>query len=165
MNIIKNLFEFKKQNFKSKKSFYQEEVDQYKQIGKLLKDARTNQNLSIEELAYISKIPERTIYSLENNDKESRPKYPFIRSILIKLEKCLGLKQNTLVKLVNKRRKPLKKISNEFVLSKYDLLNTWQGSVMYFFILILTIFILKRYFVSNVNVIEIQNTEIKNNDK
>ena len=116
-------------------------------------------------MALISKIPERTIYSLENNDKDSRPKYPFIRSILIKLEKCLELKQNTLIKLVNKRRKPLKKNDNTFVLSKYDLLNTWQGSFLYFLILILTIFILKRYLISNVNVIEIQNTEIKNNEK
>tara|TARA_B100001989_G_scaffold252518_1_gene234873 strand:+ start:1685 stop:2182 length:498 start_codon:yes stop_codon:yes gene_type:complete len=165
MNIIKNFFEFKKQNFKRKENSYQEEVDQYIQIANLIKDARISQNLTIEELALISKIPERTIYSLENNDKDSRPNYPFIRSILIKLEKCLELKQNTLIKLVNRRGKPLKKNGNTFVLSKYDLLNTWQGSFLYFLILILTIFILKRYLISNVNVIEIQNIEIKNNEK
>ena len=87
------------------------------------------------------------------------PKYPFIRSILIKLEECLGLKKNTLLKLTVKERKILKKGEKDFLLRKFDLINTWQGSLLYFFILVLTIFILKRYFVFNVNVIEIQNIE------
>ena len=46
-----------------------------------------------------------------------------------------------------------------------DLINTWQGSLLYFFILVLTIFILKRYFILNVNVIEIQNIENQMVDK
>jgi len=46
-----------------------------------------------------------------------------------------------------------------------DLMNTWQGSLLYFFILVLTIFILKRYFILNVNVIEIQNIENQIIDK
>ena len=46
-----------------------------------------------------------------------------------------------------------------------DLINTWQGSLLYFFMLILYVFILKRYFVLNVNVIEIQNIENKIIDK
>ena len=53
----------------------------------------------------------------------------------------------------------------EFLVNKFDLINTWQGSLLYFFILVLTIFILKRYFVLNVNVIEIQNIENKIIDK
>jgi len=48
---------------------------------------------------------------------------------------------------------------------KFDLINTWQGSFLYFFILVLTIFILKRYFILNVNIIEIQNIENQMVDK
>jgi len=48
---------------------------------------------------------------------------------------------------------------------KFDLINTWQGSFLYFFILVLSIFILKRYFILNVNVIEIQNIENQIIDK
>ena len=87
------------------------------------------------------------------------PKYPFIRSILIKLEECLGFKKNTLLKLAVREKKFLKKGENYFLFRKFDLINTWQGSLLYFFILVLTIFILKRYFVFNVIVIEIQNIE------
>ena len=110
-------------------------------------------------MSYISKIPERIINSIENNNKNIRPEYPFIRSILIKLEECLVLKKNTLLNLAVNERKILKKEGKDFMLRKFDLINTWQGSVLYFFILVLTIFILKRYFILNVNVIEIQNIE------
>jgi len=134
-------------------------VDQPLEIAKLVKEARTQQNLTIKELSYISKIPERIISSIENNNKSTRPKYPFIRSILIKIEECLVLKKNTLLNLAVKERKILKKERKDFMFRKFDLINTWQGSLLYFFILVLTVFILKRYFILNVNVIEIQNIE------
>ena len=107
----------------------------------------------------ISKIPEQIISSIENNNKNIRPKYPFIRSILIKLENCLVLKKNTLVNIAIREKETFKKEKKEFLVRKFDLINTWQGSFLYFFILVLNIFILKRYFVLNVNVIEIQNIE------
>jgi cytoskeletal protein RodZ len=158
MNILKKLFLFNKKSEKNKEistGF----VDQYIEIAKLVREARIQQNLTIKELSYISKISERIINSIENNNKNVRPEYPFIRSILIKLEECLVLKKNTLLNLVVNERKILKKEGKDFIFRKFDLINTWQGSLLYFFILVLTIFILKRYFILNVNVIEIQNIE------
>ena len=164
MNILKNLFLFNKKSEKNKK-FNPGLVDQYIEIAKLVKEARIQQNLTIKDLSYISKIPERIINSIENNNKNIRPEYPFIRSILIKLEECLELKKNTLLNLAVRERKILKKEGKDFMLSKFDLINTWQGSLLYFFILVSTIFILKRYFILNVNVIEIQNIENQMVDK
>jgi len=164
MNIFKNLFLFNKKSEKNKE-FIPGLVDQSLEIAKLVKEARIKQNLTITELSYISKIPEQIINSIENNNKSSRPEYPFIRSILIKLEECLVLKKNTLLKLAVKERKILKKEGKYFLFRKFDLLNTWYGSLLYFFILVLTIFILKRYFILNVNVIEIQNIENQMVDK
>jgi len=140
-------------------------VDQYIEIAKLVREARIQQNLTIKELSYISKIPERIINSIENNNKNIRPDYPFIRSVLIKLEECLELKKNILLKLAVKEKKILKKEGKDFLFRKFDLINSWQGSILYFFILVLTIFILKRYFILNVNVIEIQNIENQMVDK
>ena len=160
MNILKNLFLFNKKSEKNKE-FSPGLVDQSLEIAKLVKEARIKQNLTIKELSYISKIPERIINSIENNNKNIRPEYPFIRSILIKLEECLVLKKNTLLNLAVKERKILKKKGKDFMFKKFDLINTWQGSLLYFFLLVLTIFILKRYFILNVNVIEIQNIENK----
>ena len=84
---------------------------------------------------------------------------------MIKLEECLVLKKNTLVKLITKEEETFKKEKQDFIFRKFDLINTWQGTLLYFFILILTIFILKRYFILNVNIIDIQNIENKIIDK
>jgi len=164
MNILKNLFLFNKKSEKNKE-FSPGVSDHYLEIAQLVKEARIQQNLTIKELSYISKIPERIINSIENNNKSTKPEYPFIRSILIKLEECLVLKKNTLLNLAVKERKILKKKGKDFMFRKFDIINTWQGSLLYFFILVLTIFILKRYFILNVNVIEIQNIENQSIDK
>ena len=164
MNFLKNLFLLNKK-FEKNKDFNPVLVDQYIEIAKLVKEARIQRKLTIKELSFISKIPERIINSIENNNKNIRPDYPFIRSILIKLEECLLLKKNTLLDLAVKERKILKKEGKDFMFKKFDLINTWQGSLLYFFMLVLTIFMLKRYFILNVNVIEIQNIENQIIDK
>ena len=164
MNILKNLFLFNKKSEKNKE-FSTGLVDQYIEIAKLVREARIQQNLTIKELSYISKIPERIINSIENNNKSTWPEYPFMRSILIKLEECLVLKKNTLLKLAVRERKILEKGKKDFLLRRFDIINTWQGNLLYFFILVLTLFILKRYFILNVNVIEIQNIENQIIDK
>ena len=112
-------------------------------------------------MSRISKISQKTINSIENNNQNFIPKYPFIRSILIKLEECLLLKKYTLVNLATKEVETFKKEKKDFIVNKFDLLNTWQGTLIYFFILILIIFIIKRYFILNVNIIEIQSIENK----
>ena len=158
MNILKNLFLFNKK-VENKERSNQKVFDQYGEIANLVKEARIKRNLTTQDLSKISKIPERTINSIENNNPKDIPKYPFIRSILKKLEECLYLKENTLVKLAIKEVEVLKGEKQNFILRKFDLINTWQGTFLYFLILILTIFLLKRYFISNVNIIEIQNIE------
>ena len=164
MNILKNLFLFNK-NPENNRDLNNKVVDHYEEIAKIVKESRIQQNLSIKELSKISKIPEQTINSIENNISDIRPKYPFIRSILIKLEECLVLKKNTLTKLPIREIDTFKREKKDFLVRKFDLINTWHGSLLYFFILVLTIFVLKRYFVLNVNLIEIQNIENKIIDK
>ena len=164
MIILKNLLLFNKKSEKNK-DITLGMVDQYIEIAKLVKEARIKQKLTVKELSYISKIPERVINSIENNNKNIRPEYPFIRSILIKLEECLLLKKNTLVRLASREREIFKKEKNDFLISKFDVINTWQGTLLYFFILVIAIFLLKRYFILNVNVIEMQNIENKIIDK
>ncbi len=164
MNTLKKFFLFNKK-IENNEILNYELADNYKKIAKLVKEARIQQNLTIQELSRISKIPEQTINSIENNTKNIRPKFPFIRSILIKLEECLILKKNTLVKLATREKENFKKEKPNFLISKFDLINTWQGTIFYFLILLLTIFVLKRHFILNLHTIEIQNIENKNIEK
>ena len=92
INFLKKKITLKEQNHTKK-------YDQYDELGKLVKEARIQNNLSVKELSNISKIPESSINSIENNIEDLRPRDPFLRSILLKLEKCLSLKNNTLVGL------------------------------------------------------------------
>ena len=158
MNILKNSFLFNKK-VEIKERSNQKVFDHYGEISNLVKEARIKRNLTIQDLSRISKIPQQTIDSIENNNPKYIPKYPFIRSILIKLEECLYLKKNTLVELAIKEEEVHKREKQNFMLRKFDIINTWQGILLYFFILILTIFFLKRYFILNVKIIEIQNIE------
>jgi len=158
MNIFKNLSLFNKK-VENEQGLNQRVFDQYGEIAKLVKEARINQNLTIQDLSRISKIPEKTLESIENSNPKFIPKYPFIRSILIKLEECLFLENNSLAKLAIRDVETFKRDKKDFIFRKFDLINTWQGTVLYFLILILTIFILKRYFILNVNIIEIRNIE------
>ena len=158
MNILKNLISFNKK-VEIKEGLNQSIIEQYGEIADLVKEARIKRNLTIQDLSRISKIPEITINSIENNNPKYIPKYPYIRSILIKLEECLYFKKNTLVYLAIKKVEVLKREKQNFIFRTIDLINTWQGILLYFFLLILTIFFLERYFILNVNIIEIQNTE------
>ena len=155
INFLKNKKTTLEEQNNSKK------YDQYVELGKLVKEARTQNNLSVKELSNISKIPESSINSIENNIKELRPRDPFLRSILFKLEKCLSLKNNTLVGLRIKEINTFEKNKKKYILRKLDFLNSWQGSFFYFLFLILILFFLNRYFISNINIIEIQIIEEK----
>ena len=137
--------------------------DRFGDIGKLVKESRIQNNLSIKELSEISKIPESSLHAIENNIKDLRPKEPFIRSILLKLEKCLSMKNNTLVELAIKDKNTFEKSKKKYIIRKFDFLNSWHGSLFYFLFLVLTLFILNRYFNSNINIIEIQIIEEKVN--
>ena len=139
-------------------------TDQYCEIARLLKEAREQKNLSIEDLSEVSKIPQATLNAIENNIKDLRPKHPFIRSILLKLEDCLSLRKNTLVGLSIREINNIKK-DKKIIIRKYEFLNSWRGSIVYFIFLISVIFFLNRYFVSNINVIELQIIEKEINKK
>ena len=154
---------FLKKNTIIDKKKHSEKYDSYCEIGKLLKEARIQNNLSIKELSYISRIPESSINSIENNIKDLRPKYPFLRSILFKLEECLSLKVNTLAGLANKETNNFVKSKRSLIIKKFDFLDSWQGSVFYFLLLIFSLFVLNRYFISNIDIIEIKIIEEKVN--
>ena len=102
--ILWRIFFYSKKKNEDKQNLSDGFIDQYREIANLVKEARSQQNLTIQELSLISKIPEKIINSIENNNENIRPKYPFIRSILIKLEECLELKKNTLVKLETREK-------------------------------------------------------------
>ncbi len=142
-------------NFKKLKSFNNEKknnikIDPYINIGNIVKDSRLKRNLSAKDLSSLSKIPLSTIIGIENNIKELIPPYPFTRSILLKLEEYLHLDKFILIKLANKEKIPIqKKIKRNFILNKFDIFDSWLGSLIYFFIIVISIYALNSYYLNN----------------
>ena len=64
MKIFKNLF-LKNNSRIDNQTGLNNLVNQYDLIGKLLKEARIQKNISIEELSRISKMPKYTINSIQ----------------------------------------------------------------------------------------------------
>jgi len=153
------LFKFKKlENLKIKNS-RDTFVDPYITIGNIIKESRVKKNLSIEDLSSLSKIPISTIFGIENNEKKLIPPYPFTRSILLKLEECLSLEKLKLIKLIQEEYlQTNKRMKRNFTFTKIDLFNSWQGSFIYLFIVIISIFVLNSYFLNN-RVIEFKYIE------
>ena len=157
------LFDFKKfekLKIKKKRNIV---ADPYINIGNIIKESRVKKNLSIEDLSILSKIPTSTILGLENNVKESIPQYPFTKSILLKLEEYLCLEKFKLVKLIQVDNLPTnKRTKRNFTFNKIDLFNSWQGGVIYLFLIVFSIFVLNSYFLNN-RVIEFKYIEKTNN--
>ena len=147
---------FEKLNLKKNKGII---VDPYINIGNIVKENRVKKNLSIEDLSSLSKIPISTIFGIENNEKKLIPPYPFTRSILLKLEECLSLEKLKLIKLIQEEYlQTNKRMKRNFTFTKIDLFNSWQGSFIYLFIVIISIFVLNSYFLNN-RVIEFKYIE------
>ena len=65
---MNNIFLFNKKSVNNK-DISNEMLDHYFEIAKLVKESRIQQKLTIKELSKISKIPEKTLNSIEENNK------------------------------------------------------------------------------------------------
>tara|TARA_B100000900_G_scaffold18096_1_gene14205 strand:+ start:391 stop:870 length:480 start_codon:yes stop_codon:yes gene_type:complete len=144
------LFNFKKSEKLKPRKNTDIIVDPFINIGNIIKESRVKKNLSIEDLSFLSKIPISTIFGIENNVKELIPKYPFTRSILLKLEECLSLEKLILIKFIQKEYLPTnKRRKRHLTFTKIDLFNSWQGNFLYLFLIITSIFVLNSYYLNN----------------
>ena len=53
------------------------------------------------------------------------------------------------------------KSKKKYFIRKVDFLNSWKGVIFYFIFLISTLYVLNRYFISNIDIIEFQIIEEK----
>ena len=153
------LFNFEKLKKLNLKKKIDSSIDPYLSIGDIIKESRIKKNLSIEDLSFLSKIPISIILGIENNSKDLIPPYPFTRSILLKLEECLSLEKFKLVNLIQKENIPInKKFKRNIIFNKINLFDSWQGSIVYLFIIIISLFLLNSYYLNN-SIIEFKYIE------
>ena len=99
MNIFKNLLLFKKKSVIDNEANHRL-FDQYGEIAKLVKEARIQKNITIQELSGISKIPQQTIISIENNNKSIlNASIVFKNYKIIQIVDCTFINIDFLIKL------------------------------------------------------------------
>ncbi|MBK17189.1 MAG: transcriptional regulator [Prochlorococcus sp. SP3034] len=148
MKFLEIIFNNKRISGSEKKS--KKDYERYLELSNIVKEARSKKNLTQEDLSTISKIPLSIIIAIENNKKELIPEYPFIRSILIKLEECLVIRKSKLVNLI-KDEKTFKnpKVKFSYLTNKFDLISSWQGNFIYIAILFLSLLVLNSYYINS----------------
>tara|TARA_B100000674_G_C37605575_1_gene807407 strand:+ start:254 stop:760 length:507 start_codon:yes stop_codon:yes gene_type:complete len=148
MKLLKSIFNNKNNAYAHNDN--KKDIDKYFELSCLVKDSRTNRNITQKDLSRISKIPISIIIAIENNERDLIPEYPFIRSILLKLEECLYLRKFRLVNLV-KEDKNLKgdQIKINYLINKLDFFNSWQGNFLYIFIILISLLVLNNYFINS----------------
>ncbi len=167
MKLLKNKFKLFKnilnnKNFSNSNKILKKDIDRYLELSKLVKESRIDKNMTQADLSNLTKIPLSIIIAIENNNKEMIPEYPFLRSILLKIEECLFLRKFKLVNIVKDEiysKNDKNKIS--YFTSKLDLINSWHGDVAYVFILLLSLLVLNNYYM-NSKTIEFKFIENKN---
>ena len=90
-----------------------------------------------------------------------------MRVSLVKMPKILFGKTliKTIGKISNKYPITSRKDDNNYIIRKFDFINSWQGSILYFLFLILTLFLINRYYISNIKIIDFQIIEEKAKEK
>ena len=169
MKLLKNNLKFfknilKTRDFSKTKKIFEKDIDSYLELSRLVKESREDKNITQEQLSNISKIPLTIIIAIEDNDKACIPEYPFLRSILIKIEECLFLQKFKLVDIVKDETNSKNDIKINYLTSKLDLITSWHGDLVYFFILLLCLLVLNNYYM-NSKIIEfkfIENNNSKN---
>lgn len=69
------------------------------EVGTRLKDARTAKNLSLEDIAYATKIPRTSLAHLEEGRYEALPAPVFVRGFIRAYARVVALDANTLVRM------------------------------------------------------------------
>jgi len=135
----------------------------------LLKKRREELGISRIQLAERTKITTSVLEAIENGWPDKLPEPAYLASMLIILENELGLKRNALdgILLGNKSKEQEKEFQS-LAIGNIDLLRSWEGGLLYFILIISSIFGLNHQQISisrrNTNTVEpmiAQNESIK----
>ncbi len=141
---MKNMFNsiFKK-SMKTKNKIEARD-NQLTQAGKFIREERERLGLSRTNLSTKTKVSVTVLEALENGWGNQLPERPYLRRMLTALEIALKIAPGSLGKFYKFSNNPEKNNSNIFTPGNIEIFTTWPGSIIYFLILIISIFIINK---------------------
>ena len=135
----------------------------------LFKAQRKKSRISLDQLSKETKISRNVLIAIENGWKNYLPEKTYLISMIKSLETKLNLEKGSLNGL-SARKSSVRNISRfKFNFINIDFLNSWIGSLLYIFLMLLSILALnsqQRYLIKTNSVsiepITIENTIMKN---
>ena len=125
----------------------QQQRETLREIGSVLRTRREAQGLSMRQLASETRITTPVIEALERGWGERLPERAYLASMLPQLEQRLALPAGTLEPVlppVSLRRGSAGPGLGRFTLGSIDVFTTWQGSVVYGLVMLLSLLVLNR---------------------
>tara|TARA_Y100001968_G_scaffold329899_1_gene380330 strand:- start:153 stop:680 length:528 start_codon:yes stop_codon:yes gene_type:complete len=137
----------------------------------LFKTQRKRSGISLEQLSNETKISRNVLIAIENGWEKYLPETTYLNSMIKSLELKLGLEKGELNGLLIKKDNSNSVSRFKFNFINIDFLNSWVGSLLYIFIMLLSIlalnsqlkYLLKINSISTDPIIT-ENTIIKNNN-
>ena len=118
-----------------------------REIGSTLQSRREAEGLSMRELARETRITTPVIEALERGWSDRLPERAYLASMLPQLEQRLALPGGTLAPVlppVAEQRRTGGRGLGRFTLGSIDVFTTWQGSVVYGVVMVLSLMALNR---------------------
>jgi len=125
----------------------QQRRETLREIGSTLQSRREAEGLSMRELARETRITTPVIEALERGWSDRLPERAYLASMLPQLEQRLALPAGTLAPVlppVAEQRRIGVRGLGRFTLGSIDVFTTWQGSVVYGVVMVLSLMALNR---------------------
>tara|TARA_Y100001968_G_C19038192_1_gene563142 strand:- start:77 stop:565 length:489 start_codon:yes stop_codon:yes gene_type:complete len=119
--------------------------DNFKKACQILKKRRQDSGFSIEELSQKTRLSKRIISALENGLANELPENTYLGSMLLSIEKELKLNKGALDGALINNKKTINAKKLKFLTpDKLFILSTSKGGIIYFLLMLLSLFILNK---------------------
>ncbi len=122
-------------------------IQSIKEAGKALKEKREKLGISINKLAIETKISPTVLEALEEGWLDKLPERTYLNSMISLLERHLGLTVGSLNSIINSQKNMKFDSHRKFLTpSSLEIFQTFPGSLIYFFVMLVTILLLNNYY-------------------
>ena len=122
----------------------EDDKDKLYLAGQIIKESRQRLGLSRANLSIKTKVSVTVLEALENGWINQLPEKPYLIKMIAELEDTLYLDKGSLVQFYKLKNEKGFARSEIFTPGNIEILTTWPGTILYFIILLFSIFLINK---------------------